>query len=175
VAITLGVCVAAACNPFYSVEQSDVERGYRFLRRGEFSLAISTFQRTLGSYPNSGLAHLGLADGFSASGRELDAIDMYTRALPLFTDAPRGEQTIGKKTFSYQNQGLTFPYGVAAYIHFHRGLAYEALAKKHPDRRNEYVAAAKSDYTTADTLAPTWHVPRERLKCFEEPTASNCK
>jgi len=35
--IILSAC--SACNPFYSVEQSDVERGYRWIGRGDYSSA----------------------------------------------------------------------------------------------------------------------------------------
>ena len=115
--IILSAC--SASNPFYSVEQSDVERGYRWIGRGDYTQAIAAFQHAIFNYPNSSLAHLGLADAFAEAGRELNAVEMYTKALPLLKadgyavpeKTPGGEQTIGARFFSYQNQGLRFPYG----------------------------------------------------------------
>ncbi len=43
----------AGCTPFYSVEQLMVERGYRWIRRGEMERAIATFEMTLKKYPQS--------------------------------------------------------------------------------------------------------------------------
>ena len=156
--IILSAC--SACNPFYSVEQSDVERGYRWIGRGDYTQAIAAFQHAIFNYPNSSLAHLGLADAFAEAGRELNAVEMYTKALPLLKaddyavpeKTPGGEQTIGARFFSYQNQGLRFPYGVEAYLYFRRGLAYEALLQKNPSRLSEYRAAANVDYTSAPQL-----------------------
>lgn len=179
--IILSAC--SACNPFYSVEQSDVERGYRWIRRGDYTQAIATFQHTISNYPNSSLAHVGLADAFAEAGRELNAVEMYTKALPLLKadghavpeKTTGGEQTIGARFFSYQNQGLRFPYGVEAYVHFRRGLAYEALLKKNPGRLSEYRAAANVDYTSALSLAPAWPDPKLRLECFADSQPEDCK
>jgi len=179
--IILSAC--SACNPFYSVEQSDVERGYRWIRRGDYKHAIATFQHTISNYPNSSLAHVGLADAFAGAGRELNAVEMYTKALPLLKadghtvpdKTTGGEQTIGARFFSYQNQGLRFPYGVEAYVHFRRGLAYEALLKKNPGRLSEYRTAANVDYTSALSLAPAWPDPRLRLECLADSQPENCK
>jgi len=97
VALLLAIAVSA-CNPFYSVEQSDVERGYRWISRGEYDRAISTFQHTLGNYPSSGLAHLGMADAYAESQRELNAIDMYTKALPLVRAARYPKVAVGGRS-----------------------------------------------------------------------------
>jgi hypothetical protein len=180
--LLLGTC-STACNPFYSVEQSDVERGYRWIGRGKAMQAVSTFEHTIRNYPNSGLAHLGLADAFAESRRELEAADMYTRALPLLKadehatadTAPGSEQIIGKQFFSYQNQGLRFPWGVEAYVHFRRGLVYEALAHKDSARASEYHASAAADYRFALSVAPAWNAPRARLQCLADASSLDCK
>ena len=158
-----------------------MERGYRWIQRGSSAEAIATFQRSLAEYPNNSLAHLGLGEAFALSGQEADAVDMYSKALPLLRsegyatpESANKEQTIGRRFFSYQNQGLTFPYGVEAYLHVRRGLAYEALAKKLPARSDEFRAAAQSDYASANNLAPAWDEPRTGLKCLDEPTRSEC-
>ena len=181
--ILLSACVTTACNPLYSVEQSNVERGYRWVSRGNYTQAISTFQHNLREYPNSGLGHLGLADSFTAVGQELDAVEMYNKALPLLRaeghatpeNAIGSAQRIGEKVLSYQNQGLRFPHGVEAYARFRRGVAYEALAKKYPGRANEYTIAAGEDYTAAQSLAPDWPDPKRRLDCLAGPKRPACK
>ena len=180
VALLLALAVSA-CNPFYSVEQADVERGYRWISRGDYDRAISTFQHALSNDPNSGLAHLGMADAFAESRRELNAVDMYTKALPLLSAAGHTKiaasepQAIGERFFSYQNQGLAFPHGVAAYVYLRRGIVYEALARRYPNRVAEYRAAAVADYGTAFKLAPDWTDPKERLACLNDSPPSECK
>jgi tetratricopeptide (TPR) repeat protein len=137
-ALTLSSIAHVGCNPFYSVEQSDVERGYRWISRGEYLQAVNTFKRALEEHPDSGLATLGLADALAEGGRGREAIPTYTLALErlsasgLATESPNmgAEQVIGEKFFSYQNQGLKFPHGVAAYVYFRRGLAYEAIVRR---------------------------------------------
>lgn len=183
-ALLLLLCagLTSACNPFYSVEQSNVERGYRWIGRGNYDRAIDTFQRAVGDYPGSGLAHLGLADALFEAGRDIDAVEMYGKALPMLreqgniaaADAATGRQTIGERSFSYQNQGLSFPHGVEAYLHYRRGIACEALAKKFPARLSEYRAAAIADYATASALAAGWSAPRTRLACVAAPATANC-
>lgn len=182
-AVLLCAVAATACSPFYSVEQSSVERGYRWVRRGDYIQAISTFQYAIRDYPESGLAHLGLADALVEDCREREAIAAYTKALPLLrangfatpASAAVDGQTIGKRPFSYQNQGLRFPHGVEAYVYFRRALSFEAIARRDPSHRDEHLSAAKSDYTSARNLAPSWPEPNVRLACLEEPTVSNCK
>ncbi|RFC32356.1 MAG: hypothetical protein DID92_2727745349 [Candidatus Nitrotoga sp. SPKER] len=37
--------LVAGCNPFYSVEQSNIERGYRLIEHDQYDQAISTFEQ----------------------------------------------------------------------------------------------------------------------------------
>ena len=37
----------AGCNPFYSVEQSGVERGYRWVHRGEMDKTIADYDKAI--------------------------------------------------------------------------------------------------------------------------------
>ena len=182
-AVLLGAVAATACSPFYSVEQSSVERGYRWVRRGDYAHAISTFQVAIRDYPKSGLAHVGLADALFEERRDSEAIAAYTKALPLLranglvtpASAAVDGQTVGKRPFSYQNQGLHFPHGVEAYVYFRRALSFEALARSDPSHRDEHLSAARSDYTSARNLAPSWQEPNVRLACLVEANVSNCK
>ncbi len=174
--------VIVGCSPFYSVEQSSVERGYRWMGRGEYARALSTFQTTLRDYPDSGLATLGTADALAEARRYSEAVAKFTSALVLLKASGQldsgnghmGEQTIGKRTFSYQNQGLRFPHGVEAYLYFRRALSHEALAKMSALQRTEHMGAAKSDYTMAQKLAPAWKDPSARLACLEASMTSDC-
>lgn len=176
--IALGV---SACNPFYSVEQSAVERGYRWIWRGKYDLAISSFHGTLINYPSSSLAHVGMADALMESRRELEAVDMYAKALSLlksqgqYTLAAGEPQTLGERAFSYQNQGLSFPYGIGPYVYLRRGIAYERLAGNSVNCTREHWAAALADYNSAIDLAPDWDAPRERLASMNGGQRLECK
>jgi tetratricopeptide (TPR) repeat protein len=182
-AVLLGAVATTACSPFYSVEQSSVERGYRWVSRGNYTQAISTFQVAIRDYPESGLAHLGLADALVEAGRESEAIAAYTKALPLLrangivtpASAAVDGQTVGKRPFSYQNQGLRFPHGVEAYVYFRRAQSFAELARRDRSRRDEHLSAAKSDFTSARNLAPSWQATDVRLLCLEEPDIAYCK
>lgn len=181
VAVVGSALLVAGCNPFYSVEQSTVERGYRWIGRGEYDRAISTFQTALRDYPDSGLATLGKADALAEAQRHRDAVAAYTDAISLLwksghfdsVGTPGQTQTIGERSFSYQNQGLRFPYGIEAYVYFRRALSYEALARTSM-RHVEDIAAAKSDYASARKLAPAWKEPSMRLSCLERGLSSGC-
>jgi tetratricopeptide (TPR) repeat protein len=154
----------AGCNPFYSVEQSGVERGYRWIHRGEMDKAIATFETTIQRYPQSILAHLGLADALFEKRKDREAVDSYTRAMSLLEKAkPESEggasgenEVIGKRFFSYQNQGLQFPYGIKAYMYLRRGGAFEGLATCEPRLNHEYFTKAIADYDKAIELAPKY-------------------
>lgn len=181
VAVVGSALLVAGCNPLYSVEQSSVERGYRWIGRGEYDRAISTFQMAMRDYPDSWLATLGKADALAEAQRHRDAVAAYTDAITLLRTndhfdsvaAPGQAQTIGERSFSYQNQGLRFPYGVEAYIYFRRALSYEALARTSM-RHIEDIAAAKNDYASASKLAPAWKQPSMRLSCLERGLTSGC-
>ena len=178
----LGVFAISACNPFYSVEQSTVERGYRWIDRGKPEQAISTFEIALRDYPNSGLAHLGMADALAEARRYRDAVATYTKALPLLkTDGHipserivGSEQTIGKRAFSYQNQGLRVPHGIEAYLYFRRARSYEALARNDHSQSTSHLAAATADYRRAQVLAPDWKEPGLWVSCLAEPRTVDC-
>ncbi len=154
----------AGCNPFYSVEQSGVERGYRWIHRGKMDKAIATFEMTIQKYPQSVLAHLGLADALFEKRMDREAVDSYNRAMSLLEKAkPKSEngtsgkiEVVGKRFFSYQNQGLRFPYGLKAYLYFRRGGAFESLATCEPRLNREYFSKAIADYDIAIELAPKY-------------------
>jgi tetratricopeptide (TPR) repeat protein len=161
----------AGCNPFYSVEQSMVERGYRWIRRGQPDKAASTFQMTIRNYPESVLGQIGLGDAFYAIGRYGDCVISYSAAIMLIGktrahrgDAKHGEpELVGKRTFSYQNQGLNFTHGVEAYALLHRGYAHEELAKDMPTKESEHLSAAIGDYTETLRIAPDYAAAKEAL------------
>lgn len=161
--IPIGLLAIAlmGCNPFYSVEQSGVERGYRWIHRGETDKAIATFETTIQRYPQSVLAHLGLADALFEKRKDREAVDSYTRAMFLLEKArPKSEggtsgenEVVGKRFFSYQNQGLKFPYGLKAYLYLRRGGAFEGLATCESRLNREYFTKAIADYDKAIELA----------------------
>ena len=164
--ILIGVLATAfaGCNPFYSVEQSMVERGYRWVHRGEMGRAIATFEMTIEKYPQSVLAHLGLGDALSEARKDREAADSYTRAISLIEKAkPKSEggapgetEVIGKRFFSHQNQGLKFPHGLEAYLYLRRGGAFESLATRDSRLNREYFSKAIADYDKAIELAPKY-------------------
>ena len=164
--ISIGVLAIAiaGCNPFYSVEQSRVERGYRWVRRGEMDKAIATFELIIQKYPQSVLAHVGLADALFETRKDEEAIDSYTRAMSLLektkpksdSGAPGETEVIGKRFFSYQNQGLKFPHGLEAYLYLQRGGAFKSLATRDSRLNHEYFSKAIADYDKAIELAPNY-------------------
>ena len=170
--ILIGVLAAAlaGCNPFYSIEQSMVERGYRWVRRGEMNRAIATFEMTIQNYPQSVLAHLGLADALFEARKDREAVDSYTRAISLLEKAkPKSEggapsepEVIGKRFFSYQNQGLKFQHGIEAYIYLRRGDAFESLATCDSQLNREYFSKAIADYDKAIALAPKYEEAKKQ-------------
>lgn len=181
-ALAVGTAILSACNPFYSVEQSDVERGYRWISRGEHSRAIETFGRTLVNYPKSGVATLGMADALVEAGRHREAIPKYTEALELLTvtgvatvEPNSGvQQVVGDRTFSYQNQGLRFPHGLTAYIYFRRGSAYEAIVRREQSAPAMFRTLAVQDFVAAARSAPMWREPKERHQCLVSPGMLGC-
>jgi tetratricopeptide (TPR) repeat protein len=164
------------CNPFYSVEQSMVERGYRWVHRGEMDKAIATFEMTIDKYPQSVLAHLGLGDALFEARKDREAADSYTRAISLIEKAkPKSElgtsgetEAVGKRFFSYQNQGLRFPHGLEAYLYLRRGGAFESLAILDSQLNCEYFSKALADYDKAIKLAPKYEeAQRQRNRLIE--------
>jgi tetratricopeptide (TPR) repeat protein len=160
----LVIMTLSGCNPFYSVEQSNVERGYRWIRRGENEKAISTFKQTIQKYPESVLAHTGLADALYEAKRDIEAIDSYNTAIDLLKknklaseNKPSSEDEIdGKRFFSYQNQGLKFPHGLEAYLYFRRGTALKEIALRDASHSQELFSKAMKDYDHAIALAPNY-------------------
>jgi len=128
----IGVGLTAGC---YSVEQSNAERGFRWIRRGETDKAISTFSHTVRKYPESVLGYTGLGDALFDAQRDRAAIEAYTRAIALLEIAKPesvrrdSAEIVGGRLLSYQNQGLRFPFGLEPYLYLRRGKAYDALAR----------------------------------------------
>ncbi|MCA0175099.1 MAG: tetratricopeptide repeat protein [Proteobacteria bacterium] len=172
----------SGCNPFYSTEQSDVERGYRWIARNDYGQAMATFRQALERDPESGLATLGFADALADSGRNVEAIPVYTRALErlrmagLASDVPHTgpTQVIGQALFSYQNQGLRFPHGVAAYAYFRRGLAYDVVVKREKPAPADFRSLAIQDFAEAARLAPSWDEPVKRQACLQQVDKIDC-
>lgn len=173
----VGVVLTAGC---YSVEQSNVERGYRWIRRGETDKAIATFSDTIGKYPQSVLGYAGLGDALFEARRDRDAIDAYSRALALYEVAKPVSVTrdtteiVGNPLRSYQNQGLRFPFGLEAYLYLHRGMVYHELAKTAGGADQSLFRLAATDYERALTLSPGYIAVKEaqdRLR--KETTAPN--
>ena len=183
--ICLLVITIVGCNPIYSVEQSMVERGYRWIYRGESGQAIDTFDMAIQKYPQSVLAHLGRADAFFQAQKDLEAVDSYTQAMSLLEKARpkstsegavQGEpEVIGGRFFSYQNQGLKFPHGLKAYLHLHRGAAFESLAASDPLLRDEYFSKAIADYDTAIALAPKYEATKKQRNRLLERSSGTTK
>lgn len=176
--IPIGVLAAAlaGCNPFYSVEQSMVERGYRWVHRGEMDKAIATFEMATQKYPQSVSAHLGLADALFEARKDREAVDSYTSAMSLLEKtkpksdggAPGETEVIGEQFFSYQNQGLKFPHGLEAYLYLRRGGAFEGLATRDSPLNREYLSKALADYDKAIELAPKYdEAQKQRNRLIE--------
>jgi len=147
-----------------------VERGYRWIYRGETDKAIATFDMTIQHYPQSLLAHLGRADALVEARKDRDAVELYSRAMSLLEQTkPKSEagtpgetQVIGERFFSYQNQGLKFPHGLEAYMYLRRGGAFERLATRDFGLDRDYVSKAISDYDKAIELAPKYEEAKEQ-------------
>ena len=178
----LALITVTGCNPFYSVEQSMVERGYRWIHRGKMEQAIATFEMTLQKYPQSVLAHLGRADALFEARRDREAVDSYTNAITLLekykleseSGASGDAEVIGKRFFSYQNQGLEFPHGLEAYIYLRRGKALEGLAISHSDLNREYCSKAVADYDKAIALAPKYEEAQKlRNRLLQQSRGAN--
>lgn len=144
-----------------------VERGYRWIHRGQTDRAVTTFDGTIRKYPQSVLACTGLADALFEAERNRDAIDAYSRALALFESVrpeskKDGEgEVVGHRAHSYQNQGLRFPFGLEAYLYLRRGGAYHALAKSASGFDATGFRNAASDYDRALELSPGYKAARE--------------
>ncbi len=151
----------------YSVEQSEVERGYRWIHRGKTDKALATFDSAIRKYPAGLLAHVGRADALFEAGRDQEAVTAYSDAIDLLKDRRpesviHGEsETIGHRTLSYQNQGLRFPFGLEPYLYLRRGGAYHSLAISISSSGNENLRKAVSDYDRALALAPDYQVAQE--------------
>lgn len=152
----------------YSVEQSTVERGYRWIRRGRIDQAITTFEYALRKYPDSVMAQTGLGDACLEAGRNREAVEAYSRALDLLkTSRPPSKnygeaEVVGNSLVSYQNQGLIFPFGLTAYLHLRRGLAHQGVASSQAEvDRVATLQSAASDYDAALRIAPGYTVARE--------------
>ena len=175
------VVALAGCNPFYSVEQSMVERGYRWVHRGQMDRAIATFEMTIQKYPQSILAHLGLADALFEVRKDREAVDSYTRAMSLLEkikpksegSTPGETEVIGERFFSYQNQGLKFQHGLEAYIYLRRGGAFESLATRDSRLNREYFSKAIADYDKAIELSPKFEeAKKQRDRLLERSNGS---
>jgi len=153
----------------YSVSQSMVERGYRWIRRGETDKALSTFDTTIKKYPKNVLAYTGRADALFEARRDREAITSYSHAIALLEEAKpksvvetRGDaEVIGARFLSYQNQGLAFPFGLEPYLYLRRGGAYHGLAITSSGVVRDSFAKALADYDRAIALAPGYAVARE--------------
>lgn len=172
----LGAGLIAGC---YSVEQSNVERGYRWIRRGQVDKAVITFSDNVRKYPESVLGYTGLGDALFEARKDQEAIDAYSRALALFEIA-RPEsvsrdnvEIVGNRPLSYQNQGLRFPFGLEAYLYLRRGMAYHEPAKTGTGPAQRFFRLATADYDRALTLAPGYTAAKDaqdRLrKAGQEP------
>ena len=164
------VCMMSGC---YSIEQSSVERGYRWIRRGQTDKAVATFNATIREYPQSVLAFTGLADALFEAKKDRDAIEAYTRAIALIesskpeTIKSGDAEVVGHRALSYQNQGLRFPFGLRAYLYLRRGGAFHALSESTADMKAANLQYALSDYDKALQLSPGYIAAREardRLK-----------
>ncbi|MEK6805526.1 MAG: hypothetical protein AABY95_02625 [Pseudomonadota bacterium] len=183
--VLIGVLAAflAGCNPFYSVEQSMIERGYRWIRRGEMDKAVATFEKTVEEYPESVLARAALGDALFEKYKDREAVDSYSRAISLLENvkpeseggAPGEPEVIGKRFFSYQNQGIEFPHGLEVYLYLRRGGAFESLAKHDPRLNREYFSKAIADYDKAIELAPTYEEAKKRRNRLLQDSASESK
>lgn len=155
----------------YSVEQSTVERGYRWVRRGETDRAISTFQYAVRKFPDSVMAHVGLGDALFEAGKDQEAIEAYTAALARLESSPptsrkSGEvEIVGNPLVSYQNQGLHFPHGLRAYLFLRRGSASQAAARTASSAdRTAALQRAAADYETALEIAPNYTAASDARK-----------
>ena len=172
----LVVITISGCNPFYSVEQSNVERGYRWIHRGENERAIATFKQTIQKYPESVLAHTGLADALYEAQKDTEAIDSYSIAIdllkknkPASENKPFGEaEIVGKRSFSYQNQGLKFPHGLEAYLYLRRGTALKEKALRDAGHSQELFSKAMQDYDYAIALAPNYEEARAQRNIIQQ-------
>jgi hypothetical protein len=111
----------------------------------------------------------GMADALLEAHREESAVRSYSKALDLLRDRkvnPRSgsqdkAEVIGQLNFSYQNQGLTFPHGLEAYIYVRRGEAHENLSTRHTESAEEHRLMAIADYGSAIALAPSYRAAQE--------------
>ena len=135
----------------YSIEQSSVERGYRWIRRGQTDKAVATFNATIREYPQSVLAFTGLADALFEAEKDRDAIEAYTRAIALIESS----------------KSETIKSGLRAYLYRRRGVAFHALSESTADMKAANLQYALSDYDKALQLSPGYIAAREarnRLK-----------
>ncbi len=162
--IVLGLFALLFLGGCYSVEQANTERGYRWIRRGEFDRAYATFGASLNKYPESVLGYTGRADALFEARRDQEAVADYSRAIDLYSvNRPKFKvigggpaEIIGKRFLSFQNQGLLFPFGLEAYIHLRRGGCYGELAFERNSFDSGLYSKALSDYDRALILAPDY-------------------
>ncbi|MEO7800241.1 MAG: hypothetical protein ABIY47_21205, partial [Opitutaceae bacterium] len=180
--LVAAVFVANTLAGCYSVEQSTVERGYRWIRRGQTATALSTFDVVLKKSPSSVLGHLGRADALFESKNDREAVAEYDRTLALYLAAsgaspgPPGEKTVvGHRVLSYQNRGLAFPFGIEAYNYLRRAGAFHALALSAGAVDEDSFQKALADYDQVLKLAPTDAAAKEQrdqlLKKIQPVTA----
>jgi tetratricopeptide (TPR) repeat protein len=148
----------------YSVEQSTLERAYRQYGRRQYDWALMGFDQVLKKNPNNLLALVGRADVFGEKKMYPEAIAGYDQAIRLWQDEqaklapgmrPRGEETVGYRPLSYQNQGLKLPYGLGAHLYYHRGVTWYEIAQQKEGRYDgDSLKKALADYNEALVLAP---------------------
>lgn len=153
----------------YSVEQSMIERGYRWVRRGQTDTALTTFEDAIKKYPSSVLAHLGRADALFEAKRDREAIDEYDRTFALYRVEsgvavhPPGEKAVvGERFLSYQNRGLAFPFGIEAYLHLRRAGAFQGVMFSAGAFNRDAFENALADYDHALRLAPAYVAAKEQ-------------
>ena len=162
--VALIACIFQGC---YSVEQSDVERGYRYIARGDYNTAIKIFSSVLKTNPENILALVGRGNALADNKEYIKAFVNYDRAISCWehsqaSEIARGDvvktntsETIGKKPFSYQNQGLTFKHGLGTSLYYLRGVCWYEYAKQGDGMYDgDKLTNAVADYTKAIELNP---------------------
>jgi tetratricopeptide (TPR) repeat protein len=149
------------------VEQSIVERGYRWIARGDYNKAIETFSSALKMNPQNILALVGRGDALAEKKEYIKAFVDYDLAISCWehsqvsaeiahSDVVKSNtsETFGKRPFSYQNQGLTVKYGLGTQLYYHRGVCWYEYAKQGEWYDGDKLTNAVADYTKAIELNP---------------------
>lgn len=146
----------------YNVDESTIERGYRWILRGATERALSNFDTVIKGNPESVLAFTGRGDALLEAHRDREAVLAFSRAIELSEKAKssvgriHGREVIGYRFLSYQNQGFVFPFGLAPYLYLRRGLACSYLALAKDVDAQEFFEMATADYDYAIKLAPNY-------------------